>query len=81
MRIFVALNTVVCRAETTVSPRGEYHWRKTKPAEVKLPCEHSDEGEAIRVCTRNGTWDPPILDDCYGDIDDIFEELDNVSSS
>jgi hypothetical protein len=68
----------VCPAETTTSPRGDYSWSQSKQGLHELPCQHSDEGVATRYCNRDGTWDLPILDDCYRDIDEIFEVLKNL---
>ena len=72
-------SAVVCAADRTSHPRGEYYWAKSRPGTVELPCQHSEEGVAKRQCSRDGIWDHPILDECYGDIETVFRYLDKVS--
>jgi hypothetical protein len=79
--ILILDDDVVCEADTTSHPRGEYYWAKSKPGMVELPCQHSEEGVAKRQCSRDGIWDHPILDECYGDIETIFRYLDKVPFS
>jgi hypothetical protein len=79
--ILILDDDVVCAADRTSHPRGEYYWAKSRPGMVELPCQHSEEGVAKRQCSRDGIWDHPILDECYGDIETVFRYLDKVPFS
>ena len=77
--LFLPVCAGVCVAGTTTHARGDYSWETSRPRVVEQPCQHSEEGMARRQCHRNGEWDHPILNECYGDVDEIFDDLGKVS--
>lgn len=63
-------------------------WERTRPDLIELPCQHRDEEMeemegmeemfARRRCNDDGKWGEVDVDDCYGEVEDLFNDIEKV---
>lgn len=57
-------------------------WERTRPALIELPCQHTVEGMeemfARRLCQDDGKWGEVDVNDCYGEVEDLFKDIGEV---